>query len=267
MLTVNIGAAAPDRARALLNWLAGRPEDVFILTETSSGPGTAYLLDQYRRAGYAVIKTPDADGERGSALVSRVPIRRDLTPGVAGVSIPCRVSAAVLDSEPQIAMLGVYVPSRDRSEEKTERKRQFISTLIEACDNLPVGLAGHLVVGGDFNVIARSHRPLHQGFLPFEFGLLESLRQRGLADAFEAVSPDVQAYSWIGRTGDGYRYDYLHVGPALAGLIDACNYLHETRQRKLSDHAAMTLTLRAEPARLATGDPVHAAADGTAPLF
>ncbi len=267
MLTVNIGAASPDRARMLLDWLASRPEDVFILTETSAGPGTAYLLDQFRFAGFSVIKIPDADGERGSALVSRVQIRRDLTPAFAGVSIPCRVSAGVLDSEPEMAVLGVYVPSRDRSEEKTERKRRFIGSLIGACDSLPPSLATHLVIGGDYNVIARTHRPLHPGFLPFEFGFIHGLESRGLTDTFEAVSPGVQAYSWIGRTGDGYRYDYLHVGSALTSLIGGCDYLHETRQRKLSDHAALTLTLRAEPARLATGDPVHTAADGTAPLF
>lgn len=267
MMTINIGAASADRARMLLDWLAGRPEDVFILTETSAGPGTAYLLDQFRRAGFGVIKTPDTDGERGSALVSRVQIRRDLTPELAGVSIPCRISAGLLDADPEIAVLGVYVPSRDRSQDKTARKRRFIGSLLDAHDKLPDSLAKQLVIGGDYNVIARTHQPLHPGFLPFEFGLLDSLRSRGLADAFETTSPGVQAYSWIGRTGDGYRYDYLHVTTALTSLIGGCDYVHETRQLKLSDHAALTLTLHAEPARMATGDPVHAAADGMAPLF
>jgi exodeoxyribonuclease III len=204
LLTINIGAASPDRARALLDWLAGRPEDVFIFTETSAGPGTAYLLDRYRRAGYAVIKTADGNGERGSALISRVPIRRDLTPGLAGVSIPCRVSAAALDSAPQIAVLGVYVPNRGRSEEKTERKRRFINSLIQVCDSLPAGLTEHLVLGGDFNVIARNHRPLHPGFLPFEFGLLESLQARGLAAPVLAAQPG-ERHAGLGLT----------VGPAL----------------------------------------------------
>ncbi len=51
ILTVNIGAAARQRAEVLLAWLAARPEDVFVLTETSNGPGTAYLLEQFRTAG------------------------------------------------------------------------------------------------------------------------------------------------------------------------------------------------------------------------
>jgi exodeoxyribonuclease-3 len=269
VLTVNIGAASPERARLQLDWLARRPEEVLVLTETSAGPGTAWLLDRFRRTGYTVIKTPDAGGERGSALISRIRVSRDLTAEFASVSVQCRVSAAVLDTEPVISVIGVYVPSRDRSLDKTERKQQFIHTLIEACDNLPADLREHLVLGGDYNVIGKTHRPLHPGFLPFEFGLLEGLRKRGLVDAFEHVTSGEQAYSWIGRTGDGYRYDYLHVGPGLADLIGTCSYLHETRQLGLTDHAAMTLTLHAEVTPLETSDPVgtETAADGTLALF
>ena len=269
VLTVNIGAASTERARLLLDWLARRPEDVLVITETSAGPGTAWLLDRFRRAGFAVIKTPDSNGERGSALISRVRLTQDLTPEFAAVSIPCRVSAAVLSTEPAISVIGVYVPSRDRSADKTDRKQRFIRTLVEACDNLPGNLREHLVLGGDYNVISRTHQPLHPGFLPFEFGLLEGLRERGLADAYEHTAPGEQAYSWIGRTGDGYRYDYLHVGPGLTSLIGACSYLHETRQLGLTDHAAMTLTLRADATPLETGSPAgtEEAADGALTLF
>ena len=267
VLTVNIGAASPERARQLLAWLAGRPEDILVLTETSAGPGTAYLLDQFRRAGYQVVKTPDADGERGSALVSRVALLRELTPDLTAISLPCRVAGAVLDSEPTTAVLGVYVPSRDRSIEKTDRKQRFISSLIETYDQLPPDLARRTVIGGDYNVIARTHRPLHQGFLPFEFGLLDSLSSRGMVDVHDRLSPGVQAYSWIGRTGDGYRYDYLHVGQDLAHLATLCAYLHETREQKLTDHAAVTMTLRVRGRRLSTSDPVTADAADSLTLF
>lgn len=80
----------------------------------------------------------------------------------------------MLDSEPEIAVLGVYVPSRNRSEDKTERQRQFISSLLDAHDMLPASLAERLVIGGDYNAIGHTHRPLHPGFLPSEFSLLDS---------------------------------------------------------------------------------------------
>jgi exodeoxyribonuclease III len=71
------------------------------------------------------------------------------------------------------------------------------------------------------------------------------------------------------HAGDGYRYDYLHVGQGLAGLIGACSYPHETRQLGLTDHAAMTLSVHADVTPLETGNPANTepAADGTLTLF
>ncbi|WP_239405503.1 endonuclease/exonuclease/phosphatase family protein [Frankia sp. Cj3] len=253
ILTVNIGAASRERAEDMLRWLSGRPEDVFILTETSAGTGTAYLLDQFRQAGYAVVHTPDASGDRGAALVSRTAVMETLV--MAGVSLPGRVAAAVLDTSPVMAVLGMYVPSRDRSADKTEKKQAFVASLLAVLDELPASLRNRLVVGGDYNVIARTHRPLHPGFLPFEFGLLETLEAYGLVDAHERCSPGAQPYSWIGRRGDGYRYDYFHVGRELVERITGCSYLHETRDQRLTDHAAVALELGLDAvAQLTVGD-------------
>jgi exodeoxyribonuclease-3 len=258
ILTVNIGAASRERAEVMLRWLACRTESVFMLTETSAGGGTAYLLDRFRRAGYAVVHTPDANGDRGTAIVSRVQIAQPLTESFANVTIPGRVAAAMLDTDPAVAVLGVYVPSRDRSADKTEKKQSFVASLLRALDELPAELRDGLVLGGDYNVIHRTHRPLHAGFLPFEFGLLETVEAHGLIDAHERCSPDEQAYSWIGRTGDGYRYDYFHVGRDLAERITGCAYLHETREQRLTDHAAVELHLAVDQVSwLETDDPAE----------
>ncbi|HYU09420.1 MAG TPA: endonuclease/exonuclease/phosphatase family protein [Gemmatimonadales bacterium] len=256
ILTVNIGAASRERAEVMLGWLASRTEDVFILTETSSGAGTTYLLERFRQAGFAVVHTPDGNGDRGTAIVSRVRLAEPLSKPFAAVTIPGRVAAAVLATTPAVAVLGVYVPSRDRSIDKTEKKQTFVTSLLTALDDLPDELRGRLAIGGDYNVIARTHRPLHPGFLPFEFGMLEALETHGFVDAHERCSPGEQPYSWIGRTGDGYRYDYFHVGPELAERITDCTYLHETREQRLTDHAAVSLHLAVDAVdRLETSDP------------
>ena len=183
----------------------------------------------------------------------------------AAVTIPGRVAAAVLDTTPTVVVAGVYVPSRDRSVDKTEKKQTFVASLLDALDGMPVQTRDRLVLGGDYNVITRTHQPLHPGFLPFEFGLLERLDAHGLVDAHERCSPGEQAYSWIGRTGDGYRYDYFHVGRALAERIRGCAYLHETREQKLTDHAAVAFHLGVEAIRRQeTTDP---SADDQVTLF
>ncbi|MEU8200222.1 hypothetical protein [Streptosporangium sp. NPDC049046] len=171
---------------------------------------------------------------------------------------------AALDTQPRTWFLAVYVPSRDRGQTKTVRKQTFIASLLEALEALPAEQHDHLVIGGDYNVIAADHDPLHPGFLPFEFAMLATLEARGFLDAHSHCSPGVHAYSWIGRTGDGYRYDYFHVGPTLAGLVRSCTYLHETRQEKLTDHAAVQLVMDVKAALLPCTDPTGS---GELPLF
>ncbi|WP_327106635.1 endonuclease/exonuclease/phosphatase family protein [Nonomuraea glycinis] len=253
-VTVNIGAASPARAERLLSWLAERDDDVILLTETSAGPGTKFLLERFQRAGYHVVKTPDIAGDRGAALISRIPLTGHEPDLFDQVSIPARVAAARLDTSPRTWWVSVYVPSRDRSADKTTRKEMFITSLLKVIEQLPADQRDHLVIGGDYNVIAADHRPLHPGFLPFEFALLDTLNAVGFTDTHAHCTPDVQSYSWIGRTGDGYCYDYVHVGAELPERIRECVYLHETREQGLTDHAAVQVRLHLEATRLTCGD-------------
>ncbi len=262
LLTLNIQAAALTRAQALLRWLDARTEELFILTETSSGPGTAHLLDHCRQAGLTVIHTPGAAGDRGVAIVSRVPIaaRPDL---VAGVSLPGRVAAGTIAGDPELTVVGVYVPSSDRAPDKVSRKRDFVATLLTAVDRIPAAERATLVLGGDYNVIARDHQPQYLGFLPFEYAMLDALETHGLVDAYQLCSPGVQAHSWIGRSGNGYRFDYFHVGPALVDHVAGCSYLQEPRELKLTDHAAAVLTLRLPQVARLTAAPRGQSGTGT----
>jgi hypothetical protein len=77
--------------------------------------------DQHSRA-------PDPSGDWGAALVSKVRVARRLA-GLNEVTIPGRVAAAVLDTVPEVAVLGMYVPSRDRGAGKTEKKERFVASL------------------------------------------------------------------------------------------------------------------------------------------
>ncbi|WP_431893329.1 exodeoxyribonuclease III [Micromonospora haikouensis] len=242
ILTLNIQATSRRRADALLRWLTGRPEQILLLTETSSGDGTAHLLDHFRRAG-CHVHHPPLPGDRGTAMISRIPTtaRPDIT---AGLSIPGRAVAATVRTDPPVTVLGVYVPSSDRAPAKVERKRAFLTTLADTLDQMPADERAHLVLGGDYNVIARDHQPAYPGvWLPFEYALFDALTAAGLTDAHTHLTPGVQQHSWFGRAGNGYRFDYLHVGTALRDHLHGGDYLQEPREQRLTDHAAVTLDL------------------------
>ena len=241
LLTLNIGAAARPRAEALLRWLAAQDVDVVVLTETSGGPGTAYLLDRYRQAGWHTTHASNLNGDRGTAILSRLPatLRPEVT---AGITPTGRAVAITVDTTPAVTVLGIYVPSSDREQSKIGRKRGFLRTLLAALDQLDEVDRQHLILAGDYNVVSRTHQPPYQGFLPFEYDLLDDLAARGLTDAHEHLRPGVGVHSWYGRGGNAYRFDYIHTGQAITATVRCCDYLQEPRTGKLTDHAAVRLT-------------------------
>ncbi|WP_428962191.1 endonuclease/exonuclease/phosphatase family protein [Micromonospora fluostatini] len=241
-LTINVQAAAPARAQRLLTWLLDRDDHVIILTETSNGPGTHHLLAHLRAAGLHITHQPSTDGDRGCAIASRIPTQP--APHLTrGISLPGRAPALTLDTDPTITVLGLYVPSSDRTPAKIAKKRAFLTTVRDRLTALPTTDRTHLVIGGDYNVIHRDHEPRYPGFLPFEYEFLDTLTTLDLTDTHHHLNPGVQAHSWIGRNGNGYRFDYLHTGPGLQPHLATATYLHEPRLTGLTDHAALTTLL------------------------
>ncbi|MDG4760426.1 endonuclease/exonuclease/phosphatase family protein [Micromonospora sp. WMMD710] len=247
ILTINVQAAALTRAQNLLTWLLQRDDHLIILTETSNGPGTRHLLTGLRAARMFVTHQPSLDGDRGCAIASRIPTRPapDLT---AGISLPGRAPAVTLDTHPDVTILGLYVPSSDRAPAKLAKKRAFLTTVTDALTQLSADDRAHLVVGGDYNVISRDHQPRYPGFRPFEYEFLDALTALGLADIHRTLHPEVQAHSWIGRAGNGYRFDYLHAGPGLLPHLVAAAYLNQPRLEGLTDHCAHSADIDTPPA-------------------
>ncbi|MGH8966625.1 MAG: hypothetical protein ACRDXB_15045 [Actinomycetes bacterium] len=118
---------------------------------------------------------------------------------------------------------------------------------------------------GDLNVLEPAHEPRYPFFAPFEYDFYRQLTDDcGLIDAFRALHPDAAEYSWVGRTGDGYRYDHAHCTADLARHLLACDYIHLPRSNRLSDHSALSVRLAVNPGQsLLTSDPAAAGAPPT----
>jgi exodeoxyribonuclease-3 len=219
-----------------------------VLTETSPGAGTELLAEGLGRRGYEIVGTPTSN-DRGVLIATRVPVRKRLCPALT-VTLPWRAAGVVLDTSPSLAVVGVYVPSRDRSPEKISRKEAFIESFLRALEGLPTRTRDHLLIAGDYNVISRRHVPPRKGYFSYEYAMHEALERLGFVAGHELGPARAHPYSWIGRTGDGYLYDYVHVGGALQSRLQACRYLHGTRQRRLSDHAAVAFSCRLDACKV-----------------
>lgn len=266
LITVNVGAPSLDRAHRQLRWFAERPEDVLVLTETKATAGSQFLAEAFTTAGYAVTFPDHAPGELGVMVVSKLATTPDPL-GAAMDCLPARAAGVVVDTtDGPLRVVGAYVPSRDASADKTERKKAWIEGFCRALDSTADNDVPLLLLG-DLNVLEPNHQPAHRGqFVPFEYAFYTGLTDwHGLVDLYRHLHPDRVEHSWARRADLGYRYDHAHGSRALAQRLTACKYVHETREpgpdgSRLTDHSglAVRLSLTATTALL-TSDPATAA--------
>ncbi|MGH3800755.1 MAG: endonuclease/exonuclease/phosphatase family protein [Pseudonocardiaceae bacterium] len=260
LLTLNIANPSLERARRQLAWLAHRPEDVFILTETKASEGCLALAEAFSTADYRVVCPEPVPGELGVMIVSKVEVERDPLTSTLPY-LPSRAAGVIVSTTAgPLRVLGAYAPSRDSSPEKTDRKRRWLSDFTTSLTD--AGRDPCLLLG-DLNVLEPDHDPHYSFFAAFEYDFYRHLSTRcGLIDAFRHMHPQRSEHSWVGRTGDGYRYDHAHCSADLVPLLRTCEYVHEPRQTRLSDHSALTVCLNLSPvAPLLTSDPVEAASE------
>lgn len=247
VLTLNIGAPSTDRAEHQLRWLADRPEDVLVLTETKATAGTHLLAEAFTAAGYAVTFPLHAPGELGVMIISKLATTPD--PLTAALDyLPARAAGVQIDTtDGPVRIIGIYVPSRDATLEKTKRKQTWIERF-QATLDATAGNDVPLLLLGDLNVLEPDHAPAHPGqFAPFEYRFYTDLTGRhGLIDLYRYLHPDRVEHSWARRPELGYRYDHAHGAPALAERLTSCEYLHQTREAmsdgaRLTDHSGLAV--------------------------
>lgn len=258
ILTLNVANPSAARAQRQLTWLADRPEQVLVLSETGAGAGTRLLFERLAGVGWEVRGTPAEERERGVAIATRLRCAPPGEPVV--VFLPGRAERLDL---PGLDVIGLYVPSRDESELKLERKRRFCGALSEFLAARPLRDA---VVIGDLNVLEPAHRPHYPSFRDWEYRLYDEFLVRGFVDAYRLRQPQGPDHSWVDYEGRGYRFDHAFVTGTLAPLVRRCEYVHETREDGLSDHSALALELD-WPHPLEELDTVGSLAQETLALF
>jgi len=237
ILTLNVCSPSRSRAERQLEWLDQRPEQIFVLTEISSGAGSRLLGERLHGAGWTVRVSPPPERERGVMVCSRVALEPARPPLVG--YMPERVETVSVGG---LELIGVYAPSRDESPEKVARKRRFLAELLTIVGTREPRAT---VLIGDLNIVERTNQAIDRVFQDWEYELYEELPGLGWLDAYRALHPDRIELSWVDTEGRGYRFDHSFITADLRERLCRCEYLHETRNTDLSDHSAMVIELEA----------------------
>ncbi|MBT9147990.1 MAG: hypothetical protein DDT32_01759 [Syntrophomonadaceae bacterium] len=237
----NIANPSAQRAGKQAEWLRKRPENVLVLTEVKRSEGCMFLERYFQAYGYNVIFPKPEGNEYGVMIVSKSILRPSSFSNSANYLRSRAASVKLLLSDNELEIMGIYVPSRDSSYEKTQKKKLFLKRLSEALE--ANSITDKRIFCGDLNVIEPHHVPHYPFFQDWEYDFYCNLTKYKLADAFRHLNIGVQEYSWVGRTGEGYRYDHCFISSCLVPLLRKSYYLHEPRELKLSDHSALITVL------------------------
>jgi exodeoxyribonuclease-3 len=253
VLTINIGNPSIERARSQVKWIEERHEDIIVLTETKNSEGCKYIEDYFAKPKidlfsldtekkYYVFYPKSITGDLGVMIISKIPIEKGYSIYDNSNIFYSRFAACdIIFNQIKINIIGLYIPSRDNSKEKIDRKKEFCRDIANYIKN---SQATYRIICGDFNILDKNHIPHYSTFFDWEYRFYDFLINMKYADAFRHCYPDLNEYSWVGRTNDGYRYDYFFVSDSLTDNIRDCCFLHETRTtHKITDHSAVLVKL------------------------
>jgi exodeoxyribonuclease-3 len=238
-MVINWNVSNPSLSRAIkqVRWLTETNSDVVVLTETKFSKGCVHIKDRLESLGYHVVLPKSKTGGYGVLVASKLWLRetnftkyidRDLRTRVISVRLPFLAA--------ELEIIAIYVPNK-----RDDKKKKFLQSLLCTLEASPP--TSYRIFCGDFNVLEPDHIPFYPKFESWEYKFYSSLSKYQLKDAFRYLNPETQEYSWIGRTGDGYRYDHFFVSRELLPLVKECSYIHKPRKLRLSDHSTMYMKI------------------------
>ncbi len=253
LLSLNVGNPSLERAKKQCAWLKKRPEDIFVLTETKQSQGCEYIKEFFLQYGYDLfsmdttleysIHAPvSKTGDLGVMIISKHPIRARYNVFQDDSIYYARQAESIIEFVGnKLSVVGLYVPSRDRSDAKIQRKKVFLNVIEKYIEESE---RSNRIIMGDFNILDRNHSPHYSNFFEWEYDFYDALIALDYQDAFRYCHPGQQEHSWVGRTKNGYRYDYCFVSETLKKNILRCEYIHETRDIRLTDHSGIFVELQ-----------------------
>ncbi|MDD5639806.1 MAG: endonuclease/exonuclease/phosphatase family protein [Candidatus Pacebacteria bacterium] len=237
----NIGNPSIERAERQAKWLVNINSDIFVLTETKNSKGCLFIEDYFKNKNYNVVFEKPKNNEYGAMIVSKHQIEPilfyDYNDNLTARVVSVRTSL----NKKKIDIIGTYIPSRDKSPKKVKRKKIFLKNLKEKFELY--NKDSDIIFCGDFNILEPNHIPHYSFFEEWEYSFYSFLKEYGFFDSFRHLNSDKKEYSWVGRTGNGYRYDHCFTSKRLISSVKSCYYLHTPKEEKLSDHSAIIIEI------------------------
>ena len=225
LLSWNIQQGGGSRTRGIIKFIAQQKPQIIVLSEFRNNDSGTFLRTKLLELKYQFQFVSLSTSDTNSVLIaSQLPCHSRLFIDT-GINYAHDVIAVDFEA---FHLYGVYLPHK--------KKHQLFDLLEKEIQQY-----SPTIIMGDFNTGKNFIDQKGDSF--WYTAELTRLEKAGMQDAFRYVHGDVETYSWYSHQGNGYRYDHIYTSQDLQPIIKQCDYIHEAREKKLSDHSPMILEL------------------------
>jgi exodeoxyribonuclease-3 len=250
IMTLNANGIRSATSKGFIEWMLKQHPDVVCLQETKAQEHQLSPEVQKPRGYYGFFHDAEKKGYSGVAIYcKKEPERVQIGLGWPDFDAEGRFLQVDFGD---LSVISLYLPSGSSSPERQAVKFDFMERFLPILKKLYHDRRDYIICG-DWNI---AHKPIdlknwrgnqkNSGFLPEERAWMDAVLDGvGWVDAFRAINPDPDQYTWWSNRGRareknvGWRIDYQIVSPRLKEAVKTAAIYKEQR---FSDHAPLTLT-------------------------
>lgn len=226
ILSWNIQQGGGSRIRGIVQALQQQKASVVILSEFRNNEKGVYLRDALLKHGYRYQAVTPAEPQENSVLVASTFAFNSILHHKSDENFANNIVEAEFEA---FSIFGVYLPHK-----KKHKLLNYMQNVIESSSKT-------WIIAGDYNT---GINKIDQEGTSFWYQPeMEAFKTVGMIDTFRLIHNDAKEYSWYSHQGNGYRYDHTYISEQLSEMVTKCEYLHNWRESKLSDHSPMLLQI------------------------
>lgn len=239
LLNWNIGNPSLERASKQVKWIEENNFDILVLTESKPSKGCLLINDRLKYLGYDVYFPKIKRDNYGVIIAVKKQIKNDIH-NISLDILPHRAPSVKCQFlNKNLIITGVYIPPTN-----SENREIFYKELNKFLSNKKTKENfKEWIILGDLNIprpdlIISKSTDRYNTTISRE--IYKSFINNDLVDAhFHANKNDFS----IEKEGKRYRPDNIFVSRNLIKDVSNCFYIHQPRQKGLSDHSPMVLSI------------------------
>ncbi|MGB4588922.1 MAG: endonuclease/exonuclease/phosphatase family protein [Clostridiaceae bacterium] len=222
----NIRQGGGTRINQIIKDILNHDSDYYVLTEYRNNENGRKLIESMTENGYVQHFALQTDKNKNTVMIGS---KHNFSAKVYNTELEDEYFRVIRIENEEIILYGAYFP------QKNEKKRIFEFLLKE----MALETTKPTLFIGDFNTGKPFADEVKNTFYCSQY--MDAIEQRGYVDAWRFIHHDEREYTWYSNKGNGFRVDHAFINSNYKNNIVVCNYSHNERINKSSDHSLIAI--------------------------